>query len=148
MRYDLVIFDLDVLTNRNTHPFVDATLQELTDLGATLGLISGLSQSVVRDLLGSSQQHFDSLECGPGISKTEKVVRIVHHLEFSCDRALVVAADAAGIAAVDKLGVSSAILDPAAPDRASVQRLSILVVTSLSDVVDIISGRPILRVVR
>lgn len=147
MRYDLVVFELDVLANRNARPFVDETLRELTDLGATLGLICGLSTAAVRDLLGSSLQYFDALESDPDVGKAEQVARILDHLEFSSDRALVVAADASDVTAVDQLGVSIAVLDHTASGRAPAHGVSILVLATLSEIVAIVSGHPLLRVV-
>lgn len=148
MRYDLVIFELEVLTRRHARPFVSETLQELTDLGATLGLLSDLSQAAARALLGSAQQHFDALECGPDLGTAEKVARILRHLEFLPARALVVATGGADTTAIDRLGVSSAIVDPHPVGPAHTPRGASCVVASLSDIVDIVSGRPILRIVR
>jgi hypothetical protein len=40
MRYDLIVFDLTALSIRAVEGGTDMVLRELTDLGATLGLVS------------------------------------------------------------------------------------------------------------
>jgi len=149
MRYDLVVFDLDVLSGLDVEISAGEVLQELTDLGATLGLVSRIPDAVARAVLGPAQHHFDALECsGTPRDTAAKVQRIMRHLEFASDRALLVTASAEDIATVGRCGVSSALLNPQLRRDAPSPSRPAHVIAELADVVDVVCGRPILRIVR
>jgi phosphoglycolate phosphatase-like HAD superfamily hydrolase len=149
MRYDLVVLDLDVLGRRDLETSTDEALQELTDHGATLGLVSRIPDAAARAVLGLAQQHFDAIEGGETPDGTAaKVLRIMRHLEFTADRALLVTANGDDVATVARFGISSALLGSGHLHDPPTASLPAHVIAELSDVVDIISGRPILRIVR
>jgi len=149
VRYDLVVFDLDVLSDRDVEISAVAVLQELTDLGATLGLVSRLPEAGAGAMLGRAQQFFDELECGDTPRGTAaKVRRIIHRLEFTSDRALLVTASVADSATVGEFGASSALLDSDLRRNAASASRPAHVIAELADVVDVVCGRPTLRLVR
>ena len=148
MRYDLIVFDLSALSVRAVEGATDAVLRELTDLGATLGLVSETSEAVARELLGPTLQHFDARECGnsPRVTSAQ-VERVMHRLEFAAGTVLLVTARTEDIAAVKRLGVSSAYV--AAPaDTRPIDNPPTHTIATLSEAVGLATGRPILRIVR
>jgi phosphoglycolate phosphatase-like HAD superfamily hydrolase len=148
MRYDLIVFDLTALSVRAVEGGTDMVLRELTDLGATLGLVSESSEPVARELLGPALQHFDALEYGDSrLVTSSKVERVMHRLEFMADSVLLVTARTEDIAAVKRLGVSSAYIAPPT-GMPLIDEQSAHTIATLSDVVGLAAGRPILRIVR
>jgi len=148
MHYDLIVFDLSALSALAVDTSTDAVLRELTDLGATLGLVSETSEALTRELLGPTVQYFDALECGNGRRMMcAKVERVMHRLAFATESVLLVTARTEDIAAVKQLGMSSAYV--AAPaDTRPIDNPPTHTITTLSQVVSLAAGRPILRIVR
>jgi hypothetical protein len=146
MRYELVVLDAGVL-DWPVDGTGEAALRELTDLGATLGLVSDLPEPMVRAALGRAKHYLDALDCGPPPSTPIKVLRIAQHLEFSRDRTLLVTGDVTDIAAVAELGIASAAAGWLV-DHAAISIAPSHVVAQLLDVADILAGRPTLKIVR
>lgn len=125
-----------------------AALRELTDLGATLGLVSDLPEPTVRAALGRAQHYLDALDCGsPPPATSTKLMRVAQHLEFSRNRALFVTGDVRDVAAVADLGIACAAASWLI-GRAAIFIAPPHVIARLLDIADILAGRPTLRVVR
>jgi len=149
MRYDLVVLALDVLGVSLPDPCTSEVLQELTELGATLGLVSDSPEATARTELGRAQHLFDAYECGGTPRDTAaKLRRIARRMAVRRDRTLLVTSAPDDVEAATRLGVSSAaacwftehraLLVAARPTHA---------VAELSELTVILSNRPILRLV-
>lgn len=109
MRYDVVVFDMDALGLKSLDPGVAEMLQELADLGATLGIISDEAEPGVRARLGVSQHLIDAYVCRRSILGIgAKMRRVGRQLAVTRDRILFVSAEPASIRTVSQLGNATA----------------------------------------
>jgi phosphoglycolate phosphatase len=150
MRYDLVVFPLDVLDMLSTDSGTSEVLQELTDLGSTLGLVSDTPEAMARAALGRKQHLFDAYECTRTASGTEtKLRRIGRRLAVPCDRILLVTTSLEDIEAASRFGASSAVPGWLIPHQKTLAAVrSMHVISELADLLAIVSNRPVLRLVR
>ena len=150
MRYDLVVFPLDVLDMLSTDSGTSEVLQELTDLGTTLGLVSDMPEPMARAALGRKQHLFDAYECARRARGTEtKLRRIGRRLAVPCDRILLVTTSLEDIEAAGRLGASSAAPRWLLQHQETLAAVwSTHVMSELPDLLAIVSNRPVLRLVR
>jgi hypothetical protein len=149
MRYDVVVFDVDALGLKSLNPGVAEMLQELADLGATLGIISDGAEPNVRARLGVSQHLIDAYACRRSILGIGAKLRgISWQLAAPHNRMVFVSAEPAAIRTASQLGIASAAAGwttrrhdefrPAVPTY---------FVTAPFELVYVLANRPILRLV-
>jgi phosphoglycolate phosphatase-like HAD superfamily hydrolase len=147
MRYEFIVFDLDVLGAPAHAAPAEGVLRDLTDLGATLGLVAECTESEACSGLGPAQHLFDAFDCGPtpgGIAV--RLPRLMQRLAFPSELTLLVTATPRQIEAARRAGVASA-LTGRWPDDPPISGAS-HVIADLSELENILTRRPTLRIVR
>jgi phosphoglycolate phosphatase-like HAD superfamily hydrolase len=148
MRYDVLVFDFSVLGPESPDT-VSRPLQDLSDLGVTLALVSDIPEPSARAALGRAQHLFDAYDCGGnrrGIDS--KLRRIARRLAAPYDRVLLVTASPEDIVTSTELGVRSAVpTDAAGQPGKVVATHPTHVIVELFDLIAILSGNPMLRLV-